>query len=365
MDPLGTVRRRLVCQRVAGSPFGDVAAAVRWLGAVQAQEYAEAKWSLAERVVSCVDSDVEAAFTRGDIIRTHVLRPTWHFVAAEDLRWLLRLTRPRVHALNRYYYRQLSLDAEDFARGHEVLAGALAGGVALTRRELAAVFAAAGIEADGMRLAYLLMHAELEALICSGPRKGKQHTYALVADRVPASVLDDLPREQALDELVVRYFRSHGPATIKDFTTWSSLTVADTKAALDRFLGSGSLVVVEDDGGKAWFAAVGGSPVAAPARLAGAFLIPTYDETIVAYQDLRVALAHEPPRPGLLLRCIVIDGRTFGSWKRTFVGSSAVVVEALLFGALTAVEAAALDEVVARLGRFLGMPASLEVRTAT
>ena len=360
MDPLSTVRRRLAEQRLTGDPFDAVGESVAWFGAVQGQEYAEAKWSLAERTGSCVDADVEAAFARGDIIRTHVLRPTWHFVAREDVRWILRLTRPRVHALSRYYYKQLELDADVFAAGHAVLRRALADGVALTRRELAECFAAAGIEAGSLRLGYLLMHAELEELICSGPRRGKQHTYALLDDRVPPSPLDELSRDQALDELALRYFRSHGPATIKDFTAWSSLTVADTKAALGRL--GGELEQVGDEAGKAWYAA----PVArtSSSRAAGAYLIPTYDETIVAYQDLRVVLAHEPPRPGLLVRCIVIGGRTHGSWRRTLTARS-VVVEATLFGGLTDAESESLGQAVLRFGRFLGLPAFLDARQPT
>ncbi len=117
MDPLGTVRRRLVAQRLAGDHFDEVGDAVHWLGAVQAQEFDEAKWSLAERTRECTGTDAEAAFARGDIVRTHVLRPTWHFVAREDVRWLLRLTRPRVQALNRYWYRKSELDAGLLSRG--------------------------------------------------------------------------------------------------------------------------------------------------------------------------------------------------------------------------------------------------------
>ena len=207
---------------------------MRWLGAVQAQQFDEAKWSLAERTHACTDADVEAAFARGEIIRTHVLRPTWHFVERGDVRWLLRLTRPRVHALNRYSYRMFELDASVLTRSHDVLAKTLADGEPRTRRELAERLAAAGIEADGPRLAYIVMHAELEELICSGPRRGKQQTYALLDHRAPPSPLDGLSRERALAELVRRYFRSHGPATIKDFTAWSSLTVADTRVGPRR-----------------------------------------------------------------------------------------------------------------------------------
>ena len=361
MDPLSIVRRRLVDQRLAGEPFEEAADAVRWLGAVQAQEFAEAKWSLAERTRRSTDLEVEAAFSRGEIIRTHLLRPTWHLVAPEDLRWLLRITRPRVHALNSYWYRKAELTPDVLTRGHDALASSLDGGETRTRRELERSLARAGISADGVRLAYLLMHAELEELICSGPRRGKQQTYALLDSRVPPSTLDDMPRDRALRELVLRYFRSHGPATIRDFTAWSSLTVADTRAALED-LGD-ALRSETDDSGTRWYAAPS-RVQELPRRARGAFLVPMFDETIVAYQDLRVALAYPPPRPGILDRAIVIDGRTHGSWSRVLNGRT-VTVAATLFGPLASQQTRLFTDAVERFGRFLGAEASVEFALAT
>jgi len=359
-DPLATVRRRLFTQRLAGEPFDRPEEAVHWLGAVQAQEFAEAKWSLAERTRACTDADVEAAFDRGALLRTHVLRPTWHFVARSDIRWLLRLTRPRVHALNRYMYAKFGLSEAVLAHGQEVLAGALEQGEPRTRRELADRLRSAGIDTDGFRLVYLLMHAELEELICSGPRRGKQQTYALLDHRAPASEADGPGPDQALAELVLRYFRSHGPATVADFTAWSSLTVADTRAGLATV--GARLDRAEDDDGTAWYAAPE-EDTARPAAT-GAHLIPMYDETMVAYQDLRVVLAHAPrPSPGLLQRAIVIDGRTVGTWKRT-LASRTVLVEAMLFGPLSGQDAAALDAAVRRFGRFLGLEATLRTTSS-
>jgi hypothetical protein len=358
-DPLATVRRRLEGQRLAGEPFDDPTAAVAWLGAVQAQEFAEVKWSLAERARDATDAGVEAAFARGDLIRTHALRPTWHLATREDVRWLLRVTAPRVHALNRFMYKQTGLDAETLCRGHAVVARVLADGEPRTRPELAAELGRAGVVAEGMRLAYLIMHAELEELVASGPRRGKQHTYALLDHRAPAGPLEDRPREALVAELVRRYFTSHGPATVKDFTTWSSLTVAETKAGLDR-------TGPRSSAPRTTRAAPGTPRPAAwrpPPPTTGAYLIPMYDETIVAYRDLRVVLEQPAPRPGLLDRAIVIDGRTVGSWRRT-LSARAVRVEATLFTPLDAAAAAALDAAVARFGRFLGLAASLEMRSA-
>ncbi len=360
MTDLDIVRRRFVAQRLAGGRAADPADAVRWLSAVQAQEYAEAKWSLVERTHNATDATVETAFANGDIIRTHLLRPTWHFVARDDLRWLLRLSRPRVHALNRYWYAKVGLDAEAFTRAHRALVQALDDGRPRTRAELTEHLSSAGIDATGMRLALLLMHAELEELICNGPRLGKQHTYALLDHRVPAGQLDDRSRDSAVTELVLRYFRSHGPATVNDFTHWSSLTVADTRAALDSL---GDRLQAQSRDGTRWYAAPPSDtptthPTDAAEPAAAAFLIPTYDETVVAYQDLRVVPAHPAPRSSLLERAIVIDGRTHGTWKRRLTART-LTVEATLFAGLTPTEHAALDAAVHRFGDSLGLEAHL------
>lgn len=367
VDPLEIVRSRLVSQRLAGETFKQVTDAVGWLGAVQAQEFAEAKWSLAERT-DATDVTVEGAFNAGNILRTHALRPTWHFLARDDARWILRLTRPRVHALNAYWYRKSELDGALFVRAERVLVRALAGGEPLSRPELAERLSDAGIRATGPRLAYLLMHAELEELICSGPRRGRQHTYACFDDRVPVTPQDDRDKEAAFDELVYRYFRSHGPATIRDFTTWSSLPVRETRASLTR-LGS-RIETIEDANGTVLYrprhVASASPPLEATAdeRLSGAFLLPMYDEMIVAYQDLRVVLDAALPRSDFIERAVVIDGTTVGTWKRTLSSRSAVVNTTLLRDLLPN-ESAALAAAVERFERFLGLPTTVESTVVT
>lgn len=353
MDPLAVVRRRLVTQRLAGEPCVAPAEAVRQLVAVQAQELAEAKWSLGERTRDCTDADVEDALSRGDILRTHVLRPTWHFVARDDIRWLLRVTRHRVHALNAYQYRQCELDAVVLARAHQTLARVLADGEALTRAELARHIAADGVPADGVRLACVVMHAELEEVVCSGPRRGKQQTYALLDHRAPPLAADERSAEAGLDELVLRYFDGHGPATLRDLTAWSSLTVGETHASLERV---GSALRREDDAqGRAWYS--GRSEVVEPpGRLGGAFLIPMYDETVMGYRDVRVVV--EPAGKDFLERAVVIDSRTVGSWSRVLTARK-VTVTVVLLTALTAAQRRALDQVVERFGTFLGVQAVL------
>ena len=186
MDRLEVAHRRLHNQHLSGPPLPDPAAVVRHLGASQAQEYAMAKWSLGQRSAGADDVAVQAALDAGTILRTHVLRPTWHFVAPEDVRWMLALTGPRVRQMSRYYERQSGIDDDLVDRATALLADALRGGNHLTRPQLQEALAQGGIEASGIRLAYLIMAAELAAVVVSGVLRGKQRTYALLDERVPA-----------------------------------------------------------------------------------------------------------------------------------------------------------------------------------
>src|SRR5882762_9944043 len=213
LDALAPLRMRI--QRLWRSRFDTPQEVVRWLGALQAQEFPVAKWSIAQRTRGATLADVDAAFAAGVIVRTHVLRPTWHFALGADIRWLLQVTAPRVHALNAYYNKQHKLDSKLLAKSNSLIAKALEGGAHLTRSELAAVLTRGGIRAAGNRLAYIVMRAELDAIVCSGAMRGKQHTYALLDERVPHG--KTLNREEALAELARRYFTSRGPATLNDF----------------------------------------------------------------------------------------------------------------------------------------------------
>jgi len=338
-------------QRLTGERFDRPAEVVGFLGAMQAQEFAEAKWSISERT-GLTDAEVQEAFDRGEILRTHVMRPTWHFVTPADIRWMLALTAPRVHAGNRSRYRDLGLDEDVLARSHEVLADELADHDPRTRRELGAALARAGIDTDGQRLAHTVSHAELEQLLVSGPCRGKQHTYLLLDHRAPR-VADRRP-DDPLAELTLRFFTSHGPATVRDFSWWSGLKVADARAGVDMLGKQIGTAKVED--GTSWYAA---PDPPADADTGGAFLMPIYDELGVAYRDLRMVLVEQPGRERELGSWIVIDGRTVGSWKRTLARRE-VTVEATLFTRLGRDETSALNAAVERFGRFLELPATLK-----
>ena len=356
VEPAAIVRDRLRRQRLVGRPFENIVEAVRFLGAVQGQEYAEAKWSLGERVAPASEADVDAALDAGAVLRTHVMRPTWHLVAAEDIRWLLELTALRVHRAVGSYYRTHELDEAAFDRGHEAIEAALRPGEPMIRAELYAELERAGMGEDRLRLAHVIMHAELEGLICSGPRRGKQHSYALLDDRVPPG--SRLEPDEALAELAGRYFTSHGPATVNDFSWWSGLTVAQARRGIE--LVGGEVEAAEDRDGRTWYAPL---EPAGRARVDGALLVPMYDESTIAYKDLRVVFATEPPRTGLLERPIVIGGRTVGSWKRV-LAKGGVTVEATLFEPLDETGRERLEAAAERFGRFFGMPATVAAELA-
>jgi hypothetical protein len=354
---LEIAHRRLHNQHIARATFKKPGDVVRWLGAVQAQDYAGAKWALGLRLQGATDDDVERAFADGSILRTHLMRPTWHFVAPSDIRWLLALTAPRVHVANAFMYRKLGLESSIFKRSDAALARALGGGTHLTRDELRSALEQAGIATgDGVRLAYLVMHAELEGVLCSGGRRGKQFTYALLDARVPHA--RTLGREEALAELAGRYFRSRGPATMQDFAKWSGLTLADARRGLEAV--KARLRQELADGHAYWLpastrSAKGASPTAC--------LLSIYDEYVSGYKD-RSAIGK--PEVGVQLRAlgnaltsiVLVDSQIVGTWRRT-VARDGVAIEINLLTRLTKAEHRAVVAAAQRYGEFLQRPVRL------
>jgi hypothetical protein len=348
------VECRLSNQKLARSTFRRPEQVVAWLGAMQAQDYPGAKWAIGLRANGINDEDVERAFADGRILRTHVMRPTWHFVSPSDIRWLLALTGPRVHRASAFYYGSLELTDRVFTRGRAAIERALEGGKTLTRAELSPVLKRAGIDATGQRLAYLVMHAELNGAICSGPRRGKQFTYALLDDRVPAA--PTLTRDEALAVLSQRYFASHGPATARDYAWWSGLTVREAKAGIE--MATPALEKEVRDGLTYYFV-----PSRTDARVSSSvYLLPNYDEYLIAHKDRGHVLDRSTPPsatwPVAYPHHLVIDGRLRGVWKRA-LGTRAAAVAVRVFRPLTAEERRAAAAECARYGKFLNMPVTL------
>jgi hypothetical protein len=342
--------QRLRNQRITRPGPSRPESVVAWMGAVQAQEYGPAKWALALRSSPrTTDALIERAIDQGRILRTHVLRPTWHFVTPADIRWMLELTRPQVHRRMSPYDRQLGLDAGVMTRATGVIERALGDGHCRTRAELGDELERGGLPGKSMELAHLMMHAELEGVICSGPRRGKRLTYALLAERAPAA--RRLPRDEALAELTRRYFRSHGPATVRDFVWWSGLKTTDAKRGLEMNRARSR----EVDGLRYW--SLNQSAARDPGPKTTVHLLPVYDEYLVAYRDHRAV-----PRPaytyGGVQHALVIAGQVAGTW-RTIPGGTGFKVDVTAERRLTAGERRALAQAVARYERFSRVPATV------
>lgn len=348
------IRQRLYNQHISRAVFKGPADAVRWLGAVQAQDYPAAKWAVGLRMEDGTDEQLEQAFTAGAILRTHVLRPTWHFVLPEDIRWMLALTGPRLQGANASRYRQLALDARTLGRSVEILWKTLEGGKHLTRPELTSALEQAGIAAGNERGAHIMFHAELEGIVCSGPRRDKHFTYALLEERVKKPAAGNPPREEAVGMLVSRFFRSRGPATVADFVWWSGLTAADARAGLEG--AKAQLVSETFEGRTYWFAP--DTQVSATSK--GFHLLPNYDEYLVGYKDRSAIFdaAHKDKLDSranfLFNHTIMAEGLIVGTWKRSFQKNK-VRVETEPFVSLNKKDQSALQEAVMRYGAFLGM----------
>jgi hypothetical protein len=381
MDVAELRRLRLLVQGLR-APFDDSAPeVVRRFVAVQAQEFLPAQWGLAVRVPSDERQDAAAlatALDAGEILRTHVLRPTWHFLHPSDARWVLELSAERVHRANATYYRRTGVEGEAAARALDVVAESLAGGHR-TRAELSAALEAAGTPLTGLAFGSLLMIAELERVAISGANVGKQRTYAAFDARVPPSA--PRPRDEALAELAARFIASRSPVTDRDFAAWSGFTLSDTRtafaAAAEFATTRGSAIeTVEVDGVVHWLDAAsvaaateggsaGAEPVA-PAPTAAAprvDLLQAYDEYLMGYAAPRTFLLPagiERVHAESALHALIVDGVMAGRWAPVVQGRRATA-RIVPWRPLTAAEERALAASVAELERFLGMPVTLEV----
>jgi len=303
---------RLQHQQITQHNYSSIEDLVKYMTAMQAQDYAAASWALGLRLPGITAADVDDALAKGSILRTHVMRPTWHFVAQQDIRWMLELTAPRVRMVMGTNSRKRGLDAKLFNKANKLIVKALQGGQQLTRSELTAVLHKGKIPTDENRFAHIMMVAELEQLICSGGKRGKQFTWALLDERVPA--VKAISRDHALATLAERYFISHGPATAADFAWWSGLTLTDAKAGVEMI--KNKLANEEIAGNTYWFADGGSAK-----NKTHTCLLPVYDEYVVAYKDRSAAAATHPGlsrNNALFNNIILVNGKVTGTWKRNF-----------------------------------------------
>ena len=340
---------RLQNQQITHASLPTLGKIAAWMGATQAQDYTHAKWALGLRLPGTTDADVEAAIDRGEIIRTHLLRPTWHFAAAEDVRWMLQLSAPQIIAIMAPTNRLMGLDEAVFARCNAVIAKALEGGQQRTREELVAELERAGIATNDFRANHIMMRAEQEAIVCNGSRRGKQFTYALLDDRVPKG--KTLERSDAIAELALRYFKSHAPATLHDFQWWSGLKMGDARAGLEAV----QPILVQETIGKQTYCMPNDfreNKTDAPAL----HLLPAFDEFLVSYKDRSASLdasrkVQTITGNGIFKPVVVHNAWVHGIWQRTFKKDK-VAVQYQLFEESAEVDATLLQEAVARFSAF-------------
>ena len=359
---------RLRNSRLVGPPLATPEGVVGWFGAVQSQDVPGALWALAQRMPADAGATIDtlgAGLDAGSFIRTHGPRPTWHFLAPGDLRWILSLVGPRVESLNGSMYRREGIHTAQLRRATAILRSELAGGRALTRAELAEAFTAGGIErAEGLRVGLLGMHAELAALICNGPRRGRQATFVLVDEFVPPAP-PKTPAD-ALRELTIRYFASHGPALAHDMAWWSGLTVGQVREGIA--LAGPALEGRHVDGKDYWAAAGAFDPEPSLVAEPNVLLLPNYDEALASFVDYSPMMDDALPRARgvndvLGAHIVVRDGFVVGGWRRRLERDQVTVTVTLLIP-LTTDELDALDMAAQGFGRFVGLPVDLRVVVA-
>jgi hypothetical protein len=344
-------KARLFNQQIAATKFTKPEEIVAWLGAVQAQDYLMARWAIGLRLPGSNAETIEAAVASGKILRTHILRPTWHFVASEDIRWMLALSAPRIRPTGNAMLRFLALDDKILRRSARVIEKSLAKHGHLTRAELKHELDAAGIRTDEQRMSWHLFNPELDGLICSGAPKGKQQTYALLDERAPK--FSTFSRDESIAELTRRYFTSHAPATLKDFVWWSNLAVADAKKGLEM---NKSMLVSETIEDQTFWMP---HSIAVPPNGADSlYLLPAFDEFMVAYKDRSASLAPKLTKQaitgnGIFKPIIVVNGNVAGVWKRS-VRKDALVIEKILFRKLKHAETEAFEQKAKEFAAFEG-----------
>ena len=359
MNVSDIINYRLFNQQIARTAFSTPQQIVSWMVAMQAQEYAMSKWAIGLRLGDITDADVEKAFNDGEILRTHLLRPTWHFAAPDDIRWLIELTGPRIRKAMTYYERELELDNQLFKKCNDIIGKALTGGNHLTRTALSDLLINNGISLNGRQMGHVMMNAEMDCLVCSGKRQGKQFTYALFDERAPTRL--SIVKDEALLLLAQRYFASRGPATLKDFSVWSGLTITDAKKAgsmldnneftketfndIEYILKRETLEMALD--------------AASAKKIQKSFLMPDYDEYGMGYIDrtaifnpIKLSSEFRKKNP-VFDRMVIVDGIIEGTWKRT-VKAKSVVVETYLFRELSKLKLEAVKKAVNRFVKFTG-----------
>ncbi|MDX6631235.1 MAG: hypothetical protein QOH00_3481 [Gaiellales bacterium] len=351
--------RRLVSQRIVASRRCEQPAeVVRWLGAMQAQDYYQSLWAIGARLRAATVEGVERAIAERRILRTWLMRGTIHFAPPEDVRWLLALCAPRLAAAELRRHEQLGLTEAHVERCGELLSGALAGDRRLTRPQVMQLFGDAGIDTAGQRGYHILVRLARSALICLGPMQGKQQTFVLLDDWAPRAESLDLSREDSLRLLASRFAVSRGPVTEQDFARWAGLPVTDAR----RGLRAAGLAVRAFDGTDYWLAADAADGPAPPAGRRRTYLLAGFDEYFLGYKDRDALLERHhseniaPGANGVFRPLIVAGGQIVGTWARAVHGEELTISLDPFAAAAELVEQ--VEPEAERFRDFLGLPSA-------
>ncbi len=349
---------RLMNQHIARGELTSPGEVVHWFGAIQAQDYLGSLWAIGLRMQTATEQVIEQAIIDKQFIRTWPMRGTLHFVSPQDIRWMLKLMASRIMKGSAGRHKQLELTEEVFMKCRKIVIHTLQGNKHITRQDLYKRLEESGIYVAttpiGSRGLHILGHLAMEGLICFGPRAGKQQTFVLLDEWVPP--VKHLTAEESLAEITIRYFNSHGPATLQDFVWWTGLTVTDAKKGIE--LVKTKLQQETIEGQTYWFGNIA-TVQAKKTNPKTAYLLPAFDEYTVSYKNRNHVLDPQFARKvnnggGLLNPIIVIDGLVVGTWKRTFKKNT-VIVTPSLFKQLSKQELAAIEATAAQYSKFLSM----------
>ena len=305
---------RLYTQQIAETKWTTPKEVVEWMGAMQAQDFNMAKWAIGLRLNGATENDIDKAINAGDVIRTHVMRPTWHFISPDDIYWMLDLTAGRIKSSMKGRNKQLELTDKIFARSNRIFEKTLTGNKHLTRKELLAGITKAKIATDENRASHLLFNAELDGLLCSGKMQGKQTTYTLLPEKIKKP--NPLKKEEALALLAKKYFQSHGPATVADFAWWSGLSVTQARQGIESI--KENFISEKINSEEYWLA---DSISVSKKYKKSVFLLPAFDEFLISYKNRSASIIEEHQRKafsinGIFWPVIMVNGNAAGIWRR-------------------------------------------------
>jgi len=350
---------RLASQQISATNFKTAKQLVSWMGAMQAQDYNMAKWAIGVRLSNTTDKIIQTAIDKGDIIRTHLLRPTWHFVSADDIYWMLQLSAPRIKVSIKTRNKQLGLTTKIISKSNSIIEKALAGGKHLTREELMAKIEKAKIRTDEYRSGHLMLEAELDGIVCSGSINGLKQTYALLEERIAKPKA--ITQEEALAKLAQKYFESRYPATLQDFTWWSGLSASNARQGLEMI--RSTLISVNIGSQTFWFPSSFKKPIDFSES---AYLLPAFDEFTISYKDRSASVSLKDQIRlntfnGIFKPIIVINGNVVGIWNRT-IKNDKFIIETKFFNKspVKKIIRELLKDPVTRLGNFWGKTASIK-----